>query len=86
MVCAAAHPWKGEHGYELGPMGVSVALVEIVDCVPSVPSDAGCACIAPPDGWYSWHLRLVRRLPPIPVKGALGLFMPPAAVVSAAAA
>jgi hypothetical protein len=86
IICAASRPWDGEHDFELGPMGVCVALVELVDCRPATPSDADAACVAPPEGWWAWKLRLVRRLPEIPVKGALGLFMPPPSVVTAVAA
>ena len=86
VICAASRPWSGEHGFELGPTGVALALVEIVDCTPSVPEDAEGACLAPPAGSYSWRLRLIRRLPPIPVSGKLGLFMPPDAVAIAVAA
>lgn len=86
VICSSLHPWTGEHGFELGPVGVTLALVELVDCVPALPGDAGAACLLPPEGWFAWHLRLVRRLPELRVKGALGLFTPPPEVARVAAA
>ena len=85
-ICAASRPWAGEHGFELGPMGVCVALVDLVGCRPATPADERAACIVPPEDWYAWKLRLVRELTHVPVKGALGLFKPPSAVASAVAA
>jgi hypothetical protein len=86
VICAASRPWVGEHSFELGPLGVSVALVDLVECRPAMPKDARAACIEPPEGWFAWEIRIIRQLPPMPVKGALGLFTPPYAVERAVAA
>ncbi len=66
-----------------GPRGVTICLVDLVDCVRAEPDRDG-PTICPPElapfgyGWlggrFAWRLSNVRRLQSVPVRGQLGLF------------
>lgn len=67
----------------MGPAGCALAVADLVDCRPMVPSDEGAACgpVAPHS--FAWILREVRPINPFPVRGRLGLYFVnvPAAVL-----
>lgn len=98
LILAGGAPWKGEHGHELGPLGVVVATVEIVDCREFSPGDLGATCVPEktlralsfqpkplgPKQWFSWVLRDARPVTNAPAKGKLGLYAPDAELLKAA--
>lgn len=53
--------------------GVAIALVSLIDVTPYEDAHAEHA-LATQRGGFSWHLRLLSRLEPVPVKGQLGLY------------
>ena len=56
------------------PRGVSLCLVDLVDCRLATADDTRDACSEPePDEW-AWVLRNPRPVEPLPVSGALGFF------------
>lgn len=77
LIISGSSTWRGEHGYEIGPRGVSLCAVDLVDCRPCAPGDDGPACLAPPEGFWAWILANVRPVAQIPVKGRLGLYRAP---------
>lgn len=56
------------------PLGVTVALVEIIDCRPFAPDDAHAACCAWEPNQFAWVIGNVHPIAPSPVKGRLGFF------------
>lgn len=80
VICASGRPRLGTD-YPIGPLGVSICIVELVDCRPAVPDDASAACVATSEGEFSWVLRLIRSLSAVPVKGQLSMFEPPEELV-----
>lgn len=68
LLCASAAPSN------LGPAGVALAIVELIDCRPMTPADAPVACTAYKSGLYVWELANVRLTRHFPVHGRLRLF------------
>ena len=61
------------------PLGVLIAVCNLVDCRRLVPQDEGPACTVWSPGRFAWVLADVRPLPNVPVRGYQGLFkLPPA--------
>lgn len=84
IILAGGTPWRGDRrGHELGPLGVSLCVAELVDVRLAVPADAAAACVEPPADWYAWTLRVTRQLPARPVKGLLGLYVATPALLEA---
>ena len=79
LICAAKRP----HGHL--PIGVAVAVVEVVDCRPATSADAAAACCEIGAGEFVWVLRDPRPVEPVPVSGRLGLFDVPISPIVAAA-
>lgn len=75
LIVSGARPWRGEHGFELGPLGVTICVVDIVGCHAVTIADAESACIVPPDGYgWGWELANARPVPNRPIRGKLGLY------------
>jgi len=55
------------------PQGVTVALVDLVDIREGRRKDKKAALVDAV-GSFVWELRVIRKLPPIPVKGRLNLY------------
>lgn len=55
-------------------MSSTICIVELYDITEMTYTDEERACIMKMAGMYSWHLRNVRPLKPMPVKGQLNLF------------
>ena len=71
LICAAK---RADAGGETLPRGVAVAVCDLVECRPLMPTDAGDAmCDYQPDH-YAWVLSSPRPTTPLPVSGRLGLF------------
>ena len=77
LILAGASPWRGEHEFELGPLGVALCVVDLADCRPVTSDDTSAACLVPPEG-YDWGFELVnpRLVTRVQVKGKLGLYRP----------
>lgn len=64
-----------ERGLLDAPRGVTLCIVEIVDCRLAVGGDERAACVAPTVGRdYAWILRVVAQLEPMPVSGYLSFW------------
>lgn len=57
----------------LGPLGVALALVDVVDCRPLMPEDEPLSWAYGPSRW-AWMLENIRPLRPFPVRGHQGRF------------
>ena len=74
LIVSGAKPWAGEHGYELGPLGVTLCVVDLVDVRSVQPGDEVAACIVPPPGYgYAWVLANPRVVEQRRVRGRVGL-------------
>lgn len=59
------------------PRGVVMCLVELVECREAVDDDhTSTGGFVPPPGSYVWELADVAPLPPLRVRGRLGLWRP----------
>ena len=82
LIIASAKPWAGDHDHLMGPMGVTIGLVEVVDCREFDPKmDWSSTCIPkthqlPAKPHYSWVLANPRPVRQVPCKGMLNLFQP----------
>lgn len=78
IICASASPWR-ETQYEIGPMGVTICLVNLLDVRRFEVGD--CACIEPGPRDLSWVLERIKVLDLVPVSGRLGLWDPEPALI-----
>ncbi len=78
LILAGSSPWRGDHGHELGPLGVVVGIVELVGCREFRQSDQAASCVPEnvlrelsfdgersalrPKQWFSWILRDARHV------------------------
>jgi hypothetical protein len=83
LILAGAKPWKGEHGFELGPIGVALCVVDLVGVRPATLDDKERACVSPPWDWFAWELANPRAVAHVPVRGLLGLYAPTPALLRA---
>jgi hypothetical protein len=67
LLCASKLP-------NIAPSGCAVCLVELVDCRPMQAEDWSAACIEVYAPAFGWHLRNIRPVVPVPIRGALGIF------------
>lgn len=72
LICASASPRRGT-GFEIGPLGVTICVVRLVDIRPAAARDADAACIEPSARDHAWLLDTVRTVKPLPHSGSLGL-------------
>lgn len=74
LILAGTGIWRGTE-HPIGPRGVALCVVDLVDVRAVTPDDADAACIAPPEGFgFAWELRDPRPVRQVPVKGKLGLY------------
>ncbi|MCL2459117.1 MAG: ASCH domain-containing protein [Desulfobulbus sp.] len=75
IITASANPWPGK------PTGCIICTVDLIECRAMGPGDLAKACCQPYDGWldcYAWVLANPAPLPPVPIKGRLGIWrLPP---------
>lgn len=85
VILAGGAAWKGEHEFDIGPMGVILGVVDVIDCRPAVASDIDRALIAVPEKpHFSWILANARPCRQVPFKGRLGIIeMDPALLTQA---
>lgn len=74
LICAGGQRHALGREYECGPMGVAIALVDLVDVRAATPGDAPAACIDAPDFRFAWVFENARAVEPVRVKGQLQLF------------
>lgn len=68
VICSSKNP-------KISPTGVALCVVELYDVRPMETKDEKDACIKVFPKAHSWFIRNVRLIiPPVPVKGQLGLF------------
>lgn len=74
LILAGSGIWRGTD-HPIGPRGVSLCVVDLVDVRPVAPGDADAACIEPPEGFTcAWVLANPRAVTQHQVKGRLGLY------------
>ena len=67
VICSSQNP-------KIEPYGKALCTVELYDIKPMKKSHEKKACIKVYPGAYSWFLRNIRKIKPVPVKGSLGIF------------
>lgn len=78
LILAGSGIWRGTE-HPIGPRGVALCTVELVDVRAATPDDTSAACIVPPDGFgFAWVLANPRPVNQISVRGQLGLYRPSA--------
>ena len=74
VILAGSGVWRGT-GHPIGPRGVSLCIVDLVDVRAATEGDADAACIAPPPAFgFAWVIANPREIRQVPVKGRLGLY------------
>lgn len=85
LILASSSVWRGTD-HPIGPRGVALCLVDLVDVRAVLATDADAACIVPPEGFdFAWVLANPREVRQVPVKGKLGLYSPDEALLKAIA-
>lgn len=77
VIVSSASPDRAElRRFDLAsaPLGVTVAVVDVIDVRPASASDAAAAFSAPEPGDYAWCLADVRPVEPVRIRGRLGLY------------
>lgn len=76
LILAGSSIWRGTE-HPIGPRGVTLCVVDLIDVRASCPDDADAACIVPPPGFgFAWVLSGATPVRHVPAKGRLGLFAP----------
>ena len=74
LVLACVGVWRGTD-YPIGPRGVSLCVVDLLDVRAAVADDVDAACVALTEGGgRAWVLGNARAVEHVPVKGRLGLY------------
>lgn len=77
LILAGSGVWRGATDHEIGPRGVALCVVDLVDVRPTRfdHEDAAKACLFPPTGFdFAWVLANPRPVEQLPIKGKLGLY------------
>lgn len=79
LICASKtyHEDFDPHDSAFGdglPLGMALAVVNLVDCRPMTKDDEQGACCELYDGAYAWILSDIKKITPFPVKGQLNIF------------
>jgi len=83
LVCSGSALWRGAD-YPIGPRGVALCWVRLVDVREATPEDETAACLLPPPDYrYAWVLDSPRPVREASVKGRLGLWTPDDALLEA---
>ena len=59
---------------KIAPAGFAIAIADLVDCRPMTRKDERAACCRIYPDAHAWVLRNIRKIQPISVRGALGIF------------
>ncbi len=74
LIVASKAKVKDARGRVIEPMGCAVAMARITDCRPMKKSDRRAACLALVSGKKAWILKNIKRVPPVPIHGRLGIY------------
>lgn len=75
LILSGSGIWRGKTEHPIGPRGVSLCVVDLIDVRPVIATDTESACIVPPEGFdFAWVLANPRPVPHVAVKGKLGLY------------
>jgi hypothetical protein len=99
VILAGTGKWKGEHEHQIGPRGVIVGVVDVVDCREFSRADSAASCVPEselrrltfdqsgplgPKQWFSWVFKNARTCRNVPFKGRLGIIdLEPATLLAA---
>lgn len=74
LIISGVGIWRGTD-FPIGPRGVTLCVVNLIDSRPALPSDEAAAGLFPPPeyGW-AWVLSEPRAVRQLPIKGKLGLY------------
>lgn len=91
LIVSGSSPWRGRHGYPLGPMGVAICWVDLVDVRPYSPEDRAASAVPGTidlgdKPLQSWILANPRPVAHVPVRGKLGLYRPDPTLLQAVSA
>lgn len=76
LILSGSGIWRGSE-HPIGPRGVALCVVDLVDVRAVTSADVEAACIVPPEGFdFAWVLENPRAVRQAPVKGKLGLYKP----------
>ena len=67
VICSSQNP-------KIEPYGKALCVVELYDIKSMTKKDEDKACCKVYPGAYSWYLRNLRKIKPMPVKGSLGVY------------
>lgn len=85
LILAGSGVWRGTD-YPIGPRGVALCIVDLLDVREVRAADERAACIVPPEGFgFAWVLGKARAVRQVPVKGKLGLYSASAELLEAIA-
>ena len=88
VILSGSGKWKGEHTHEIGPRGVILGVVDVVDCREFARADVARTCVSEselqrltfeqsgplgPKLWFSWVFENARTCRNVPFKGRLGI-------------
>ncbi len=59
---------------KIEPAGFALAIADLVDCRPMIRRDEAAARCGVYPNAHSWVLRNIRKIPPFPVRGKMGLY------------
>ncbi len=72
VICSSL---KGDPGFEkMEPAGMALCIVELYKIEPMTEEHEDAAYCDWEPGKFSWFLRNIRRVKPVPVKGRLGIY------------
>lgn len=74
VIHSAATPSPLKHSFEIGPLGVLICVADLISVTKFKIEDGKQSIFCPSDdSWFSWTLDNIQPLPPVRVKGRLGL-------------
>ena len=77
IICSSKRPYIDESQ----PVGVTLCVVDLVDCIEFDIKHEQQACIDYIPGQFAWVLENVRTIDHMPVKGQISMFLPSSHVV-----
>ncbi len=74
LILAGSGVWRGTE-HSIGPRGVTLCTIDLVDVRAVTLEDSDAACIVPPEGFgFAWVLANPCAVRQVPIKGKLGLY------------
>jgi hypothetical protein len=85
LILAGSGVWRGTE-HPIGPRGVALCVVDLVDVRAVNVGDGEAACIVPSEDFgFAWVLANPRSVRQVPAKGRLGLYAPSSELLEAIA-